>query len=579
MPVIGGFIADVAAEDAALAKRAPRPRKVDVRVKPLKKGLRYDGGRTDNPDQWPMPALYDYDAVRQLLDVESIFAKTCWKYVEQIWSRGWEVTSRANKSSEYVKARFKQIAYVSGIPTFELFSDIAIQAVVYSNVYIQKVRKATASGGQVRFVGGRRIEPVAAYVVLDTPTVRTVRNPYGVPLKYIQDIRGKLAYTSGWETTTITPTMVEIDPKDMIHLTFHRQAGFSEGTPMVIPVIDDIAALRRMEETAEIIAFQASIPIYHFTAGTPEPGMGGTPAEVDDLEDRVNNMLAHGSLVTNERCGIEIKQADADITTILEFIDYYKRRVLSGLGVSPVLMGESGTSNRDTSLVVANEMQQTTRMLQRCIAEMINSQIIDELLLEGGVDIFDDYYTVKLYIPEIDAASERANQIHGLALYEGGAITESAFRHTYLGTDPITDEERDDMFLSRITIPKIEAQGYAKGLGDPETTAAAEKKIKSVVRPQNQHGSFSRPSRIAKRDELLALARKVVTTVEPDINVWLSSLQDALGENLTYNDRLTTSLRTSAIILRNSQLNDVRNMTYDDIINTIAANLIIVEEE
>ena len=152
MPVIGGLIKNVAAQDAALAKRAPQARKLDpaleTRVKANMIGLRYDGGRSNDPKQLPVSPLYDYEAVRALLDIESLFSKTCWKYVEQIWSRGWEFVSKNKKTADYIKTRFKQISYVSDVTTHELFTDIAIQAVVYSNVYIQKLRKRDSSGGR-----------------------------------------------------------------------------------------------------------------------------------------------------------------------------------------------------------------------------------------------------------------------------------------------------------------------------------------------------------------------------------------------------------------------------------------------
>jgi hypothetical protein len=581
MPVIGGTTAKLVANDAELAKRAPQPRKLEMKAasKSVQKGLRYDGGRTNSPTQQPSPQLYDYEAVRSLLDIESIFAKACWKYVEQIWSRSWEFRSKSPKASNYIRARYKQIAYVSGVSTFDLFNDMAIQAVVYSNAYIQKIRKRDSSGGQIRTIGGRRIEPIASYVVLDTPSVKTVRNEYGVPLKYIQDLRGRRNAVSTYNVGA--PDYIEIDPQDMIHITFHRQAGFSEGTPMVIPVIDDIAGLRRMEETAEIISFQASIPVMHFKVGSEEPGAGGTVAEVEDLEYRVNNMLAHGALITNERCTIDIQQATSDITSILEFIAYYKNRVLAGLGIASVLMGDSNTSNRDTSLVVANEMQQTTRMFQRVLAEAINTQMVDEMLLEGGVDIFDDKYEVTIYIPEIDAASERANQVHGLSLYEGGGITEAYLRHNYLGLDPVEDDERKDMFLDRIAIPKIEAQGHAKGLGDPLTAGPAEKKIRSITDPQNQFGKTPRPSKIAKRDALLADIRNIITSVPPDAGVWFSSIKAKLPAEMPEDSksRILTTLMSNAIILRNTQLNDIRTMSYDDIMANIDLYIPDLEED
>lgn len=570
--VIGGstLLGKVGLNDQEMAKRAPKARKVEIRSKPLRAGLVYDGSPNPDPKQLPNPQLYDYENIKNLLDVESLFSRACWKYVEQIWGKSWEFISKNKSSADYVKVRFKQLAYVSGISTLELFHDIAAQLVIYSNVYVKKIRKRQSSGGQVRYEGAKKLEPVAAYVVLDTPSVYTVRDKYGVPLRYEQNLVAKSGQSVVRNIETITPD-------DMIHLTFRRQVGYGEGTPMVIPIIDDIAALRRMEETAEIIAFQASIPIFHFKAGHTDDATGhANETEVDLLESQVSSMLAHGALVTNERCTVDIQQATADIATILDFIAYYRQRVLTGFGISGVLLGEASTSNRNTSDVVSQEMQQTTKMLQDFITDAITNYMVNELLLEGGIDIFDDYYTVALYVPSIDGATKRAEQVHALALYEGNLINEDEAREL-IGRDPLTDEEYMRSFLQRVTVPKIEAQVDAQARATGIASEARQRLTKSKVMPTNQYGTKAKPSKTARRDAVLSDIAKHLKGTNSFKN-WYTAIRHAIPTITdTDMDKLQPLLQTGARIVEGSVLPDVKEMMYDDVLNAVRSY--IPEEE
>jgi hypothetical protein len=566
--IAGSLPATISAQDQELKKRAPLARSVGLKTKPMRTSLVHDGEKDAKRNGDPAdvrPQLYDYESIRRLLNIESYFSRICWKYVEQIWSRGWDIVSKTPTISAYIKKRLAQIAYVSDYTTHELLVDTAIQLVAYSNVYIKKIRKLESSGGAAYYIGGKKILPIAALVVLDTPSVRALRNEFGIPVVYQQRVREQTpsGYVDIYE---------DISPQDIIHITFHRDAGFSEGTPMVIPVIDDIAALRRLEETAEIIAFQASIPIYHFKAGT-EKSPAGAP-EVDDLESRVSEMLAHGALITNERMTAAVIQAEAEITSILEFIQYYKGRVLMGLGTSGVMVGESSTSNRDTSLVLTNEMHQVTRMMQRAIKEAFDHRIFTDLLLEGSVDIFDSRYTAQLYIPEIDVDAQRAHQDHGLLLYQGGAIGETELRGAYLGLDPIDDSQREDMYLERFIIPKIVATGQAAADAKIAGAEASAKKTQSQSRPTNQHGTKAAPAKKAKRDAMAAVEKEVRGTASAED--WMRIATDAFDLTDKAKVKLHIIFRDNEIILKNSVIPDLTELTYDEIISAIST---IVPEE
>jgi len=419
--------------------------------------------------------------VRDALNAESIFRRVVDKYQEQIWKNGWKFKSKSTENVRYIERRFKEIAEVSQVPTQLLFERISRQVILNSNCFIAKVRDKNASTGNERVnLSGKKLKPVAGYFVQ--------------PAEYMQIRRNSNGKITGYRLEVDGNASVEWDPEDMIHITMHQQEGYSFGTPMIVPVLSDIAALRRVEQSANVLVFQHAIPILHFLIGDEdEPG---TKEEIVDLNQKITEMSVYGHLVTTNRVKVDVVgsgRQSLDLTSILE---YWKTRVLSGLGISSVGMGEADTSNRGTATTVISEFQSTSAAFQRCIALGINEFMIKELLAEKGINPIrlTDAQMVYIHMPEIDLQNKISQENQIVFLYEHSAITEDEMRYE-LGREPITNSQRDKMHLELIDIPKAMAsKGVVDGefmLPSPETT--------NKVKPTNQHGTKTSPSR-AKND-------------------------------------------------------------------------------
>jgi hypothetical protein len=135
-----------------------------------------------------------------------------------------------------VKRRLKEMAEVSGITFDSLIRSIIQNLVAYSNSFVVKARDyKTSSGRSIGRVDGYPLPPISAYFPLDPTSIQIKRNYHGKVLKYLQKVPGN-------------PLAPEFKPQDIVHVYYDRKEGFAFGTPYIIPVLDDIRTLRRLEE-------------------------------------------------------------------------------------------------------------------------------------------------------------------------------------------------------------------------------------------------------------------------------------------------------------------------------------------
>lgn len=419
--------------------------------------------------------------VRDALNAESIFRRVVDKYQEQIWKNGWKFKSKSSENVKYIDRRFKEIAEVTQIPTQILLERISRQIIQNSNCFIAKVRDKNASTGMERInLAGKKLKPVAGYFVQ--------------PAEYMQIRRNSVGKITGYKLEVDGQVSMEWDPEDMIHLTMHLQEGYSFGTPMIVPVLNDIAALRRVEQSSNVLVFQHAIPILHFLVGDEDET--GTKDEIADLNQKITQMSVYGHLVTTNRVKVDVVGSGRESIDLTSILEYWKTRVLSGLGISSVGMGEADTSNRGTATTVVSEFQSTSASFQRAIILGVNEYMIKELLAEKGLNPLriTDAQMVCIHMPEIDLQNKISQENQIVFLYEHDAITEDEMRYE-LGREPISESQRDKMHLDVVTIPKAMAsKGVVDGefmLPSPETT--------NKVKPTNQHGTKTSPSR-AKND-------------------------------------------------------------------------------
>lgn len=427
---------------------------------------------------WENPEWDLYETGR-ILDVESIFRQVCDKKENLFLKEGYEFVGNNSDRIHYIETRLQQMEFATGMPFPVLLSDTIFSLIQQSNAFWVKVRKTEASGGKVRVdQNGKTLNPVAGYFILPAETVRFQRDEYGKIVKYRQDVYGKKSK--------------EFKPEDVIHFYFNKRKGFSIGTPQVVPVKDDMRALRRIEENVELLYYQHLFPLFHYQVGTPDQPSQTFPdgqTEVEVVQASVKQIPADGCWVTPERHKITVVGAQGKSLAVQEVIEYFKSRIYVGLGVSPIDLGEAGKASRSTAQTVSRNLIDNTKAYQKKFGAQFYSYVIQELLLESSFSdgsLLEKDNQVFLKFAEIDFEARMAKENHYVDIFLKNAISHSELRKE-LGREPFTEEDWKDTNWAHVEREKIVLQAIDEP-GTPESKAVARsaaKKSNSTEKPQS----------------------------------------------------------------------------------------------
>lgn len=318
--------------------------KLPANIPPIKSTvLSYNGGPRSR-DQFSLPE-YDLAIIGRAEDTDSYVAQAHMKKAGLLFKEGYEFVGPNPKTIQYLKLRFQQIARASNTPAEELLKSIGSGLVKKSNVFLHKKRKESASGGRRRVLPGtnKELEPIAGYFIIPSET-----------MQYDADEFGKIRR---WKQVMPGGGYVEYRPEDIAHFTFNKKEGMIFGTPTLVPVMDDVRALRRIEENIEMLIYQHLFPLFHYQVGSDD-----MPATVNEYgEDEIQlakreieYMPSEGGIVTSHRHKISLIGAENRSLRAESYLNHFKKRVFSGLGVSAVDMGEGECFDEHTQTLTEN---------------------------------------------------------------------------------------------------------------------------------------------------------------------------------------------------------------------------------
>lgn len=476
-----------------------------------------------NGEELYTPAEYNLSTVANAYDTDSYFRRAVEKYVELIWKAGYSFYGKNPNAVAYIRKRFEQIALVTSIPTDQLFRDISYQLVQYSNVYISKVRNTNASGGRPRVdFTGVIFQPIAGYFVEDSVSMYLAVKDNGDVIGYKQMMRGvynmTTGSTGGYPVGQHNSNYYKVwKPANMIHMVHSRKPGIRVGTPMVMPVMDDIRALRRIEQNVELLVFQHTIPLFHYKIGSND--RPAQPDEIFTVRQTVERMPPNGCLVTPERHEIKAVGVEGALIDASPYLEYYKNRVLAGLGMSSVAMGEGGTSNKGTAIVLDKHLVNTTSMYQQVLKMYVDEFMIKELLAEGGFDTswVNEDNKVSIVFPPIDAEEQRTKENHYAQMYNQNAITEDEMRKE-MGKEPLSDKDRKHLFVNLVSAKEKVAGATTKAINSGSNKNT----------PTNQHGKLGSKPNIPKNDEIEQLVNIIKYTKSDLIDTCIDATKDGV---------------------------------------------------
>lgn len=387
------------------------------------------------------------------------------KHINLMFKAGWNLIGKNDKAVDYVRRRLRLMAVSTGEPVEQFFIGIAQDLVKYANVFLAKARVRGSynfAGVTARPVSKRGV--VGGYFRLHPSTITIQREVNGKITGYRQAVSGQTK---------------DFAPEDIVHIYLNRESGMPFGFPFLQPVLEDVRLLRQLEENSALLVYRHIFPLIHYQVGLPQPGLGATDEEIEELRQEIANMPLDGALITPERHKIDaIRPEGLDAHP---YLTYFENRAFSGLGVSQVSMGRGDTANRSTSDTMMAEMHDRIKAIQTAMSSFIDLYIINELLLEGGFNPFekpeDD---VDFVFNEIDL--ENMIKKHNFEIFKWTNNIQT-FEETRrnIGHDSVVDESR--LYFNMVQIPLAQVKA------PPIDNAGAE----NLVKPANQHGTRSAP--------------------------------------------------------------------------------------
>jgi hypothetical protein len=455
---------------------------------------------SSNKNRFSQP-IYDLSEIARASDIEPYISQSIRKHREQILKEGFTVTGSDDELVKYINQRLFEISLVTGITTDQWVRELVTNLVTYHNAYLIFRRDKDRSSGKPYKLYGKLINPIAGVFVGDPTTMEVSVDKYGTPKKWRQVIDG--IHDSD------TKIEREYNVEDVVHITMDKKTGFTFGTPYLLPVLDDIRALRKLEEVAIVVSSKEAFPLYHYKVGTenrPAIYYEGGSNEVDQAHTAVAGLPSQGYIVTSERHEIALVSRQGSALDLSPYLAYFEARVVAGLRLSPLDLGRGGGFSRGTASNLNKSLQDAAQDYQQVISDCLSNFVILPLLLEGIYDIVPDNI-VKFHFPTIDREEERAKQNQGLQLYLGNVITSAEFRKTYLNRQPLAESEKEDTNLHQQTqaqmqIASLKQQQTAQSnLGEKATT----NKARNTAQPTNQSGTKQASSRFKANDYKLGV--------------------------------------------------------------------------
>lgn len=482
---------------------------------------------------------FDLEDIQNGYNTDSYIRQGVDKYVDQIFKEGYSFYGTDTNAVEYLKLRLSYIAEASNTPTNQLLMDIAEDIVKYGNCMVVKARSndpnALPQGTTVTGLYGK--DPVAGYFCANPVTMKCKRDEFGTITEWQQDNDG------GTQTFA---------PEDVVHFYYKREKGNAYGTSFLIPVLDDVRALRQAEENVLKMMYRNIYPFYHVAVGTEE--QTGTTREVEELKSAIDGMDVEGGLVTTERVKITPIASDKVIDAE-PYLKYMESRVFSGMGIPEIMFGRGNTANRSTGDNMTSEMADRIRAMCRVIEMFFNSFIIKELLMEGGYDpVLNPDQSVEFRFNDNDVDVMIKKQVHAIYKYEHNAITEDEMRDE-LGMDPIPDGDRAKLFVELITRETLRVQAelntqVAKATATQTGTAETNNKQKNQG-GKSSGGSGNKKSSSQSKN---SIEPQSIGLVKDSIDNMENSIDNYIKECFDTNTQITQAKLMEKVVACNKEI-------------------------
>ena len=337
---------------------------------------------------------YDLKTVQRVLDIESYFSRSITKKRSVVLKEGYRLKCKDQNIKDQMYSRFMEMEYVSGIPFSLFMRDLVNEMLIFNNVFINKIRnEKSTSAKPAQLADGKKRQPIAALRILPTPFIEIKVDKKGKVIEYQVVNGGKI--------------IEKLKPEDVIHAYRSRKRGALIGTPELIPVIDDIMALRRIEDNVETLVYRHAVPFLVVSVGTEKmPAKVISPdgtSELDLARQVIEGTEPGHAMIFPERYKVEVVGSKSSAIDVAPYLSHFKKRVFAGLSMSAYDFGETDSANRGSGEGLSLDFIDYCKDVQRDISIFID-MLLREMLVEivGPERAFDLTTEVKFSFNEID---------------------------------------------------------------------------------------------------------------------------------------------------------------------------------
>lgn len=399
------------------------------------------------------PGAVSFDDIQNGYMADSYIHQGSSKYAEKIVKEGWHLQGQNPSAVEYLYTRLDMMTASTGIyymfPFMQSFRDY----VKFGNGFLVKARlqkNANIFGMKkkgMRRTGtpeGKNKPPVGGYFAASPTTLEPIFDQKSNKLK-------------GWKQSSPGQGAVEFDLDDVVHFAYDRQSGEIYGTSYLLPVLDDVRALRQCEEMICHLVFKSLNPLIHHEVPDTTGTGTGDQADVDRAAREHKVMAVNGYLVSPPGHKINVIGVESKALRAEGYISILKHRVFAGLGLSDLIMGEGSTTSVGASDSFSGVMHDRIRFCQKELADYLTYYILWELLIEGGFDpIFNPKDRVYWKFNEVDIDRRIREEAHWTQLYQGNVLTEDEAR-MMMNRPVLAESDRQKLYLNTVQIPLAQA--------------------------------------------------------------------------------------------------------------------------
>jgi hypothetical protein len=466
------------------------------------------------------PSPYDFDRIMQAVDTDSYVKQAVQKYKDLFWKEGWKITSENQEAVAYLHQRIDYMEMAMKRPFLDFLVELSDQLIKFGNVFIVKARGDLNQYFPTTLnpVGENNTLPITGYYLIPTEQVRILRDRHNRPKSYMQ------------QTDPMTYAPTDRDPvwsaDRVIHLYLDRKPGRAFGTPFLANVLDDVVALRQMEEDIQNLVHRELFPLYKYVIGTAD--QPAEPEEIERAAAEIENLRAEGGLILPFRHDVEVIGSAKEVLDADAYLQHFKERVAIGLGVAPHHLGMTlNGGNRSMTERLDTSLYDKVKQFQKQFAEMIRLHIFNELLFEGGFDPIqnpiesDSSERCYFKFNEIDVDTQVKKETHILQKYVNSLITLPEAR-IELGLDPETNEEelfsgiqnamQKDLIDTQQQAQNANSDKQQPAKSGQRNLPSKRRGVGNSVRPQNQSG------------------RKTSPNIKRSDNKWINMVENLLEE-------------------------------------------------